>query len=74
MAKGEKKKIQLTAHGDLKQNLCRWRCGSFNIYQLNYKSELPEAGFDLAAAVDVTFVLHGQRQVPQVVEADAGVV
>lgn len=34
----------------------------------------PEAGFDLTTAVDVTLVLHGQRQVPQVIQADPGVI
>lgn len=34
----------------------------------------PEAGLDLAAAVDVALVLHGQRQVPQVVQANAGII
>lgn len=35
------------------------------------QDSLPEAGFDLTAAVDVTFVLHGERQVSQVVQTDA---
>lgn len=34
----------------------------------------PEASFDLTAAVHVAFVLHGQRQVPQVVQTNARVV
>lgn len=34
----------------------------------------PEARFDLTAAVHVTFVFHGQRQVPQVIQADAGII
>lgn len=34
----------------------------------------PEAGFDLTTAVDVTLVLHGQRQVPQVIQADPAVI
>lgn len=39
-----------------------------------WKSSSPEAGLDLTAAVDVAFVLHGQRQVPQVVQANAGII
>lgn len=34
----------------------------------------PEARLDLAAAVDVTLVFHGQRQIPQVIKADAGII
>lgn len=35
---------------------------------------VPEAGFDLAAAVDVALVFHRQGQIPQVVQPDPGVV
>lgn len=34
----------------------------------------PEAGLDLTAAVDVALVLHGQGQVPQVIQANAGII
>lgn len=34
----------------------------------------PEARFDLAAAVDITLVFHGQRQVSQVIKANAGII
>lgn len=34
----------------------------------------PEASLDLAAAVDITLVFHGQRQVPQIIKANAGII
>lgn len=43
--------------------------------QLNtWQCVSPEAGFDLAAAVDIALVLHGQREIPQVIQANAGVI
>lgn len=30
-------------------------------------ANLPETCFDLAAAVDITFILHGQRQISKII-------